>query len=90
MTGMLLRSISGKYDPISSIAWSRDGRWVATDGAKSHDEIGAALRVWDVNSRSLLPEKRYATSQTSGPVFHPDGRHLITSEGSDLVVYELA
>jgi eukaryotic-like serine/threonine-protein kinase len=82
-TGKRVRTLSGHSTRVNSLAFSADGRLLAS-AAGAHDKGGAALpgelKVWDVVSASEL----FALPDHPGPVFSvafsPDGRWLASGE----------
>ena len=73
----LAKTLSGHAETIKSLAYRRDGRWLASlDGA-------GTIIVWDVESK----DKRVIKTVAFGPsgkviqriAFTPDGRHLVTA-----------
>ena len=95
-TGRLLRSFRFA-EPIATVAWSADGRWLAAGGESGQ------VRLWEAGDEYLRAsaepgaESPQAESQESGwrfeahaaavraLVFSPDGRKLVSS-GSDETV----
>lgn len=66
MTGRLIRSFDGRSGTVTSVAYSRHGRWVASVGGDG------TIRMWDVATGQLLVSM----------VATPDGEWLaITPEG---------
>jgi WD40 repeat protein len=70
-TGKAVRTLSGHGDGITALAFSRDGKLLASG---SRD---ATARVWDVATgaeRLAVPHPA-----VSAVLFTPDGRHLVTA-----------
>ena len=62
--------------PLWSLAFSRDGRWLATAGDITYRD--AALQVWDVRHRRLVNTQLLSprTAVASAVTFSPDGTRL--------------
>jgi WD40 repeat protein len=62
--------------PVWSLAFSRDGRWLATAGDITYRD--AALQVWDVRHRRLVNTQLLSprTAVASAVTFSPDGTRL--------------
>ena len=70
--------LEGRQDELLDLAFSPDGRTLATRDA------GGNLWVWDLASRTAVVRKGHAASTISGEAgvaFSPDGRRLATSGG---------
>jgi WD40 repeat protein len=59
--------------PLSAVAFSPDGRFVAAAGAD------AAVRVWDVQTKSEVRDLRGSTDWVTSVAFSPDGRFLASA-----------
>ncbi|MBW3543083.1 MAG: protein kinase [Planctomycetes bacterium] len=78
-TGAVVHTLRGHESSISSVVFSRDGRWLASSGS---DRI---VRVWDLNEGTLhrtLVGHRAAVKTTA---FHPDGRSLVSGDEAGIV-----
>jgi len=71
--------------PVTSIAWSPDGRYIADSSTQS-----SFVNVWDVQQRRLVHHFKFdgANSKFHSLSFSPDSRHLAFCDGmSTLWVY---
>ncbi|HJZ59166.1 MAG TPA: hypothetical protein VKE74_29750, partial [Gemmataceae bacterium] len=67
------------FSPLTGVAFSPDGRFVATAGAD------AVIRVWDLQTKSEVRGLRGHTDWATAVMFSPDGR-LLASAGVDRAV----
>lgn len=84
-TGKPVRSLIGHTAPLWSVAFSRDGRYLAT---ASED---TTVRIWEVSTGQELLVLQGHTMDVRSAVFSPDGRY-VASGGSDaqLIVWDAA
>lgn len=75
----LLATLTGSPDGLSAVAFSRDGRTVATGGADG------VVRLWDVPGRRQTRQLRASPYDLFAVAFSPDGRTL-ASAGYDRTV----
>jgi WD40 repeat protein len=68
-----LITLRGHEKPVSTLAFSPDGRLVAT-GSWDHD-----IRVWDLQTQNLLRLLPGHTDSVTNVKFSPDGRRLASS-----------
>jgi hypothetical protein len=84
-SGRLLQALLSHERPITQIAWTRDGKWLASAGA---DET----RIWDAATatmRQTLPT--FATASASEFFWSNDGMSLaVLCSGSQLRIFETA
>jgi WD40 repeat protein len=64
------------------LAWSPDGSWLATNGEND-------LCIWRPET-GLLEKKVDAGGYTETPVWEPGGRRILSSFGSNLVIWDIA
>lgn len=76
----LRRTLPGTEAPLNSVAWSQDGRLVA-----SGDQAGA-VRVWDVGEERLLAELKRGAWKVQSVAFDHAGTRLLASPSEGAAV----
>lgn len=85
-TGREIRRLRGHTARINSLAYSPDGRFVASVAGGSHFMDGGhaarehTVRIWDVATGEELARAELGTADQS-VAFTPDGRHVVTGGG---------
>ncbi len=90
---MTITRVIGNLNPwIRQIAFSPDGRWLATTGALDDATIGGqAMRLWDLSAEDpatawvALPKH----TNWAAPVFTPDERSFATTDTAGVHVWPL-
>jgi WD40 repeat protein/serine/threonine protein kinase len=72
-SGDLLFALPGHDQPLIAVAWSPDGRWIASAG---WDQV---VKVWDVSTRREVHALRGHRDLVNGLAFSHDGRRLASS-----------
>jgi WD40 repeat protein/serine/threonine protein kinase len=75
-----LTTLTGHTEEIRSVAFSADGRWLATAGDDS------TVKVWDVPTNQERHTLRGHTARVRSVAFSPDGRRL-ASAGDDKTIH---
>jgi WD40 repeat protein/serine/threonine protein kinase len=73
-------ALAGHSEPIYSIAWSPDGRTIAT-GATDRE-----IRLWDAETGAQLGVLRGHGIWVTTLAFSPDGKKLVSGAGADALV----
>ena len=79
-TGLHTQTLSGHTDLVNSVAFSRDGKRLATG---TDDGI---LRLWDANAGILKHTLTGHTSRIYSIAFSPDGKTIATGSGDGTVL----
>jgi WD40 repeat protein len=80
-TGELLCQLPAQLDGIYGLAWSPDGKWLATGSGIYQRSDRAAVKVWDARTGDLVYNLRGHTECVWNVAFSPDGRRLTSASG---------
>ena len=72
--GRLIMSLMNHTDSLLSVAWSPDGRLIAT----TSDEADTSVRLWDASTGAELHKLSGHPVRVWGLAFSPDSRMLVT------------
>jgi WD40 repeat protein/tRNA A-37 threonylcarbamoyl transferase component Bud32 len=78
-TGKLVQSLAGHTEWISAVAYSPDGRFLASAGkeaGKEPKDLPAEVKVWEPATGKLVGHLRSLARDSSCLAFSPDGRYL--------------
>jgi WD40 repeat protein len=76
--GRVLRTYRGSKDPVRAVAWSRDGKWIASTA-------GNDIHVWEPGSGKLKVTLKGHEKPVGALAFHPDS-NVLASGGDDPAV----
>ena len=76
--GREIKTYRGSKDPVRALAWSNDGKWIASTA-------GNEIHIWDPNTGKLKTSLKGHEKAVSTLAFHPDG-HILASGSDDTSV----
>jgi WD40 repeat protein len=79
-SGELVMALSGHGKDVISVAFSLDGKYLATGS------VDTTVRLWDVNSGNLIRVLEGHSAEVGGLAFSPDGKLLITSSEDGMLI----
>ncbi len=74
-----LLTLGGHGDQVSCVAFSPDGRWLASATGAWHGTRPAEVKLWDAATGQLLRTFDGTVAPIRGLAFSPDGRRLATA-----------
>jgi WD40 repeat protein/DNA-binding SARP family transcriptional activator len=80
-SGQQLMTLVGHTDSLHSVAWSPDGRYIAT----TSDEDDTSVRVWDAATGALVYELLGHEIRVWGLDFSPDSQMLVTGGARGII-----
>jgi WD40 repeat protein len=92
-TGSLVRTLSGHTDWVRSVAFSPDGRLLASGSCGKFENniycVQGEIKLWDVATGSLVRTLSGHTSWVNSVAFSPDGR-LLASGSGEIKLWDVA
>ena len=86
-TGRQLHTLKGHAAPVVSLAFSPDGKRLASDSRDVTAGIMPMVKVWDTQTGqelfSTAEEKPFRINHTCGVAFSPDGKRLAIFQGRE-------
>ena len=79
-SGQEMVTLVGHDDSVESVAWSLDGKRLATGS------LDKTVRVWDVVGGQQLLTLRGHQGPVMGVAWSPDGKRLATASGDETVL----
>jgi WD40 repeat protein len=91
-TGRLLRTFSGHLEPVTSVAFSPDGRQVLS-GSRAHvlvsevakpiSKVDNTLKLWDMATGQLIHSFNGHLRPVTSVAFSTDGSRVVSGDGTD-------
>ena len=79
-----LRTLTGHTDKVFSLAFSADGRWLASGGADQ------SVRIWDAKTGAPTRTLVGGTGEVNGLAFSRDARSLVSANGDgSMIVWQV-
>ena len=76
---LLVRTISGNSGTVNSVAFSPDGKYIASGG------VDNLLQIWRVDDGSLVETLKGHTSYVNSAAFSPDGSYIASASADKTV-----
>lgn len=83
-TGKLAHEVGGHLSTITSIAYSADGKWLASAS------MDGTVKVWNVETGKLATTLLGYRGPVEAVAFSPDGKWLATGTGQNIKVWDQA
>ena len=84
-SGKLIMALSGHEKDVISVAFSLDGKYLATGS------VDTTVRVWDASSGDLLDVLKGHSAEVGGLAFSPDRKLLLSSsEDGTMIIWDAA
>jgi WD40 repeat protein len=64
---------------MGDVAWSPDGRRIATATSKFGERTTTPIRIWDTETGRLMAQLQGHTREAHTVQWHPDGQHLLSA-----------
>jgi WD40 repeat protein len=87
LSGQEIASFKGHTGPIRSVAFSSDGRHVASAGFDRN--YGSTIKVWDTSSSQDTLTFKHTAALRSCVAFIPDSNLLASTEGTEVKLWDV-
>jgi WD40 repeat protein len=85
VSGELIMALSGHQGDVISVAFSQEGKYLATGS------VDTTVRIWDASNGDLIRVLKGHSAAVGGLAFSPNGKLLLTSsEDGTLIIWDAA
>lgn len=79
--GKAVRILSGHTEPVLNVAYSRDGKWLASVSGSTSGVKAGEVRIWEAATGKAMLGMRGHAANVYAVAFSPDGRRIASGSG---------